>query len=142
MRTRQTQQLLRPPLSLCHCRRPTYLHLHRGFSRSNRPAPPPPPVPCPPCKPQIPPARPPSLPANFRPSPCTSSSREPWPAPARLSPTRTARRGHTHYCLSLLQISSLRSGGTHGTLSPSPSNLSGCKCPTYCTLHSCITKHD
>ncbi len=132
------QQLLRPPPSLCFHHRPTYLHLLPGFSRSSHPAPPPL-VLCPPCK-LIPLARPQSLPANLQPSPFTSSSREPWPALAQLSPTQTAPRGLTHYYLSLLQISSSRRGVTHGTLSLSPSNLSGCKCPTYCILHSYITK--
>lgn len=133
------QRLLRPPLTLCFHRRPTYLHLLPGFSRSSRPAPPPLDL-CPLCK-RILPARPLSLPASLQPSPCTSSSRGLLPAPAQLSPTLTAPRGPTHYCLNPLQISLSRRGVTQGILSRSPSNLSGCKCSIYCALHAYLTKH-
>lgn len=125
MRTRQMQQLLSPPPSLCLHRRPTSPHLLLGFSHCSHPAPPPL-VLCPLCK-LIPPAQPLSLPASLLPSPYTFSSRELWPAPAQLSPTQAAPRGPTHCCLSLLQNSSLRWGVTHGTLFLSPSNLSGCQ---------------
>lgn len=118
-------QLLRSPPSLCLYHRPTYLHPLPGFSRCSCPAPPPL-VPCPLCK-LIPPARRLSLQASLIPPPYTSSSREPWPAPAQFSPTQTAPRGHTHFSLSLLQSSWLREAVTQGTLSPSPSNLSGCQ---------------
>lgn len=113
------------PQSLCLHQRPTYLHLLPGSIRSSCPAPPPL-VLCPLCK-LIPPARPPSLPASLRPSPFTSSSGEPWPTPAQLSPNQTAPRGPIQFCLSLLLMSSPSSGGSHGTLSLSPSNPSGCQ---------------
>lgn len=136
--TRQTQQLLCPLLSLCLHHHPTYLHPLPGFICLNQPATPPL-VQGLPCK-SIPLPRPLSHPVSLQLSLYTCSSRELLQAPAQLSQTQTAPRGHTHYCSNLLQISSSRGAETRGTLSPSPLNLSGCRWPTCCTLHSNRTK--
>lgn len=128
------QEFLRSPQRLSlHCP-PTYLHLHPGFSRFSHPVSPLL-VPCRPCR-SIPRAQPQSLPASLQSSLCMSGSLEPWRAPDHLSQTQTAPTGPTHYSLRPLQMSSQRRGLTHGTLSPSPSNLLGCKCHLHRPLYT------
>lgn len=126
------EQFLRPPLSLCFYRPPTYLHLPPGFSRSSHPASPPQ-VPSPRCK-LTRRAQPPSHPASLHSSLYMFASLGLWPVPVHLSQTQTVPIEPTHCCLRYHQRSPQKWGLTHGTLSPSPSNHLGCQKTMTLTL--------